>query len=483
MKYNYQINIKANNSHAAILKKIQPNSKVLEFGPATGYMTEYMKHELNCSIYAVEVDSEAASIAEKFTDKMVVCDVETLEWVEQFKNQTFDFIIFADVLEHLRDPWRILRIVKDFLKPNGQLLISIPNIAHNAVLIELLGGKFKYRKLGLLDNTHLRFFTKSSTIELIEQSGLYIDDIQKVIIPPEVTELNTTYQGLPYSVADFLRSRKDGNVYQYVITATKIEASTKKKISDDKQEVIYIASDYVELFYDLGNGFNENDVIKLPIKEVGELVTYKYQLPSLPIKAIRLDPSNSPGVGMISNFELRYLEKNVSINLLKEMKPLNELSLLEMKDSQFIFLSLNNDPQIKIELPNYLKEDNIEIIISLSFSKFYDHKQSELLKYYFKENETRYLNTLSESNNKLNELENDWNLLLMKNDELEKTNKLLSNKIQECMSRNDYLNIELEKVQAIKNDLEKEYYKLINSFYWKITEPLRVIKKIFKFKR
>lgn len=488
MKYNYRINLDANNSHTTIIKKIKPQSRVLEFGPATGYMTEYMEKELNCSVTAIEIDSDAAKIASKYTDKMIVCDVESYEWRQQLKGELFDYILFADVLEHLKNPWEVLSIVKGYLKQEGQILISIPNIAHNSVLIELLNGKFEYRKLGLLDNTHLRFFTKSSLIDMINISGLHLANLEKVIIAPEVTELNTTYQSLPESVAEYLRKREDGNVYQYVLTVNKTKGLETNKDLNLNPE-IYVSSDYVEIFPDFGSGFKAENMIAKPIKFIGKDAVYKYKIPVSDISSFRLDPSNSPGVGFINGIYLKDIESNVSLNLIgnSKIEAMNSLNLVPLEHDKILFLSLNNDPQLKIDIPKKFRLKNLELEINLSFSKFYDNNQSELigifLNYY--KNEVKDLanknDNIKESlNNQLAMQIEKFQYTIEKNIMgYEKQKNDLVLQIKNITESNELLNRELGELKNV----QIEYEKLLNSRSWKITSIFRKLKKIIKYKR
>lgn len=121
MKYKYNIDMSSDNSLSLILRQVKPGSRILEFGPALGYMTQYLKEELGCIVYCVEIDADAASIASQFCDKMIVADLDELEyWGSQLGEQQFDFLIFADVLEHLRDPWNVLTYSKKFLDEEGR---------------------------------------------------------------------------------------------------------------------------------------------------------------------------------------------------------------------------------------------------------------------------------------------------------------------------------------------------------------------------
>ncbi len=85
-----------------------------------------------------------------------------------------DCLIFADVLEHMVDPWKMLRLWRDRLTFGGYLIISIPNVGHKSVIGGLLSGSWNYSHEGILDRTHLRFFTRKSAIDLVQQAGLRV---------------------------------------------------------------------------------------------------------------------------------------------------------------------------------------------------------------------------------------------------------------------------------------------------------------------
>ena len=173
-KYNFDLDLESKNSISVILNRIKPNSTILEFGPAHGRMTKYLRDTLNCKVYAVEIDEKAAKHAEQFTEKIIIDSIETYSWEKAFAGIEFDYIIFADVLEHLYHPGKVLERIRNFLKEDGSILISIPNIAHNAIILGLMKGEFNYGPVGLLDDTHIRFFTKK-TFDAFSNQSLIIN--------------------------------------------------------------------------------------------------------------------------------------------------------------------------------------------------------------------------------------------------------------------------------------------------------------------
>src|SRR5438094_7755459 len=168
------LNARKGSSHELVMSLVPKGASVLEIGCATGYMSQALRDGLGCRVVGVELFAEAAEKARAVCQRVIVGDAQTLDYDAVLGNDRFDAILFADVLEHLPDPGSVLRRVRPFLKDDGAIIASIPNIAHGSVRLALLGGEFRYRQTGLLDKTHLRFFTRESVQELFETSGLVV---------------------------------------------------------------------------------------------------------------------------------------------------------------------------------------------------------------------------------------------------------------------------------------------------------------------
>lgn len=146
--------------------------QILELGCATGFISRHLK-ERGCTVTGVEISPEAAEYARQWCDRVIVHDLSQSGWSEQ-TGQGFDTVICGDVLEHLPDPGRTLKEIAGLLTPEGRVVISLPNIAHIRVRAKLLLGRFDYEPGGIMDVTHLRFFTFKSARQLIEGAGYRI---------------------------------------------------------------------------------------------------------------------------------------------------------------------------------------------------------------------------------------------------------------------------------------------------------------------
>lgn len=193
---------------------LKPGTTVLEFGSATGYATQYMKEKLGCRVTCIEKVPEMVEKGRLIADKMIQADVETDIWEKEL-DQQFDFIVFADILEHLKEPSKVVARAKPFLKSTGKILTSIPNIAHNAIIMSLRNGKFNYTETGLLDNTHIHFMTRKSIMKMFEENGLFCAGEENKFIRPSDTELKTYYCQNPLLSLSLI-SNPDGHVYRFV---------------------------------------------------------------------------------------------------------------------------------------------------------------------------------------------------------------------------------------------------------------------------
>jgi len=156
-----------------ICSLVELNKKVLDIGCATGRIAEKLKKEKNCSVVGMEINEEMAKIAKKRCDQVVMTDAELLKHLD-FPKGYFDILLFADVLEHCRNPGEILENLKKYLSDQGYILVSVPNVANWKIRLKLLLGKFDYRGGTILDEGHLRFFTLKSIEELIEKTGFEV---------------------------------------------------------------------------------------------------------------------------------------------------------------------------------------------------------------------------------------------------------------------------------------------------------------------
>lgn len=126
-------------------------------------------------VTGIELSPEPAAVAATRLDRVVSENVETLDYCALgFAPQSIDLVFFPDVLEHLYDPWSVLRRLHPFLAPDGRILASIPNTRNLGLIQQLVSGNWQYTAWGLLDVTHIRFFSKKTMVNMFEQTGFRV---------------------------------------------------------------------------------------------------------------------------------------------------------------------------------------------------------------------------------------------------------------------------------------------------------------------
>jgi 2-polyprenyl-3-methyl-5-hydroxy-6-metoxy-1,4-benzoquinol methylase len=165
--------------HLALLRRVPERSVVLELGPASGYLTRALR-DRGCTVDAIELNEADAAKARAYCRRIEVGSIEeAAPWQEM--QGPYDVALCADVLEHLAQPERALARIRERLRPGGLLLASLPNVAHWSLRVQLLRGRFDYTATGLLDSTHLRFFTIASAGRLFRGAAFHLESAD---VPP-----------------------------------------------------------------------------------------------------------------------------------------------------------------------------------------------------------------------------------------------------------------------------------------------------------
>jgi 2-polyprenyl-3-methyl-5-hydroxy-6-metoxy-1,4-benzoquinol methylase len=160
---------------------------VLDVGCGAGRLGARLKLDGRAqTVHGIERAADAVAAARLVLDDVTDVDLESDEGLATLKPRsgTYDVVIVADVLEHLRDPWRALDALVETLTPSGVVVASIPNVRVVSVVAPLLlRGRFRYSDRGVLDRTHLRFFTRESATALLEGAGLTIEVVERSSAP------------------------------------------------------------------------------------------------------------------------------------------------------------------------------------------------------------------------------------------------------------------------------------------------------------
>ena len=440
MKYNFDLNLSHANSLLYILERIQKNSVVLEFGPANGRLTKYMKEELNCKVYLAEIDEEAGKEALKYGEDLVVGDVENYDWFVKYRDIKFDYLIFADILEHLRDPKQLLVQSKLLLKQDGAVLLSVPNLAHNSIIINLLNHKFHYNNVGLLDDTHIHFFTKYSLEQMLEEAGLFVSARMATYCKVGENEIDSSLDDVHGIDETFWNTREYGEVYQYIYEAKKSREFIGKV---DNYLESGISSPYLQMFSWYQEYREESSQKRYLKNSLAEKHKFHFQFPEC-VRRFRLDPLNGPCI--------------VKINSIKAYKGSKSLNICMKHNSAYyyfdsIFIFQDNDPNIEYECETDKGIDSIDLELEfLTISRLEVEHIIQTLE-----------NLLGNKCSRLSELYTN----------VEK----LQHKIERQTLELDELRTQLEKKNYELEQKSKLLDEVKNSNSWKMTEIFRRLNK------
>lgn len=207
-----------NLSLAKIFEFVPAHSRVLDIGCGYADLGSELKSKKSCIVWGIEQDPERAEVAKSRLDVVLQGDVTSEAFLDSLPPQSFDVIILADVLEHLLDGERVLRSLGRFLTPPGCLIVSVPNVAHAAVRIALFEGRFSYSEEGLLDKTHVKFYTRDTLSKTIDDSGFIVVDEQNTFHGALDTEIPIKISGIvTESLVKTAEREPDGTVYQFIL--------------------------------------------------------------------------------------------------------------------------------------------------------------------------------------------------------------------------------------------------------------------------
>jgi 2-polyprenyl-3-methyl-5-hydroxy-6-metoxy-1,4-benzoquinol methylase len=158
--------------HQRIINSVKDGSQILDIGCSTGYLSYELKKK-NCKTIGIEMDPKAVEVARKVMDHvhLGLFDDET---ISKLGGEKFDYVIMADVLEHIFDTKKTLSDLKKVMGPQSELLVCVPNIVHLRSRLSIFKGNFEYTNVGLMDEDHVRFFTVNSLTKIFNKNGYQV---------------------------------------------------------------------------------------------------------------------------------------------------------------------------------------------------------------------------------------------------------------------------------------------------------------------
>lgn len=306
--YQRKINPDGADSLSRIALGVPAATELLDVGTGTGALGEFLTSQRHCLLDGVNYNADEIALARPYYRELLVANLEQTLLSHLFAGKHYDFIVFADVLEHLRNPAQILDDARQLLKPDGRIIISLPNIAYSGVIAELLAGQFNYTEEGILDQTHVRFFTRSSLYQLLRKCGFKPTRWDQISRQPGDSEFRHRYpDALPPALWQVLRSFPDALTYQFIV-----EAATEDAPVAEVAMPAQLAPEFgfmVQVYWsNLSGDFHEAESAKT-LAQLGALEqTICLPLPATNLTQLRVDPADRPGT--LKLWSLRIVDDN-----------------------------------------------------------------------------------------------------------------------------------------------------------------------------
>jgi 2-polyprenyl-3-methyl-5-hydroxy-6-metoxy-1,4-benzoquinol methylase len=256
------------NVNPALLAAIPSDAtRILEIGCGAGALGAKYRATVNenCEYWGVEYVPEAAVHAQGALHKVITGSVEDEEIQKRLPKKHFDVLIFGDVLEHLREPWDVLKSLIQNMRPNGLCIACIPNIQHWSILRNLMVGNWKYEDSGLMDRTHLRFFTRKTMLDLFNGNGWKavsqtprIFAREKAVKPVEEILEARRRMGI-----DLKGDENDFMALQWVVTA-KVQPQPEMSAVREEPGILVNTCIFAPNFLEVRTTLPANDLAKIP---------------------------------------------------------------------------------------------------------------------------------------------------------------------------------------------------------------------------
>ncbi|MDR0224929.1 MAG: methyltransferase domain-containing protein [Burkholderiaceae bacterium] len=289
------VDLNERTSLSVLAGHVRPGSQVLDLGCGSGALGAFLAEHKQCICDGVTLSQEEKRHAAPFYREVHVADLEDCDLDQLFGEARYDYIVCADVLEHLRQPERILAACRERLTPQGRLLISVPNAGYSGLVAELLHGEFRYREEGLLDRTHLRFFTRRSLSRFLAEQSWQVDDIDTIERALPESEFHVAYDTLPPAVARHLLTTPDALAYQFIAIAgpSAHAQPAEPPLSYPQGQALFTA----QLYLARNGHYDEHDKLSITGAIGKARQTLRFALPSegTPLSHLRLDPADRPG--------------------------------------------------------------------------------------------------------------------------------------------------------------------------------------------
>lgn len=304
--YNRTISTERRTSLSVIADLIQAGGRVLDLGMGSGALGAHLQSLRAVVIDGVTLNPEEADLARSNYRHTFVADLENVVLGDLLQGERYDYVVCADVFEHLRQPERLLAQLPDLLHEGGRLLSSVPNAAYCGLIAELMQGEFRYRDEGLLDRTHLRFFTLHSLLDWYTDHGWQVELTERIELPLTDSEFRPHVETLPPGVASHLVSGPEALTYQFVMQVAPPGAAHLAGTNEVLRQLPAAADFVLQLYWEGPEGGDETQkhVRRAALGLNPQTVEFELPQAETPLHGLWLDPSDRQGFLHLFRIEL-----------------------------------------------------------------------------------------------------------------------------------------------------------------------------------
>ncbi len=301
--YERTIDLSERTSLSVIASQIPPNARILDLGCGSGAIGQYLMRQGPVTIDGLTISEDEAELARAVYRRVDVANLDNCDLIALFGQGQYDVIVCADVLEHVRGSERVLAQCAHLLAPGGKALLSIPNASYSGLIAELMAGEFRYRKEGLLDETHVRFFTRQTLLRFLQSGGWAIDNFEVIERVLNESEFQVAFDAMPPDVAAYLLALPDALTYQFIVSTHPTPAALQAQPLTGAQSTALTEASPLpaqalfsaELFVGMNGAFAQDNKLRASGVIGQSPQTLRFALPQMAFNALKFDPADRPG--------------------------------------------------------------------------------------------------------------------------------------------------------------------------------------------
>ena len=308
--YDRDIQGSERSSLSVLASHLPSGARVLDLGCGSGAIGRFLAARDGASagpIDGLTLSADEAALAAPTYRRVEVADLDAVRLPQLFAPAGYDAIVCADVLEHVRQSPRVLAECRELLAPGGLLLLSIPNAGYSGLVAELMAGEFRYRTEGLLDETHVRFFTRRTLLRFLAEHGWAVESTEAITRQLPDSEFRVAFDALPPAVARHLLALPDALTYQFIVVARPLAAHEPAPPPADAESAALPAQALFtsQLYLGAGGGFDEARKLTQAGTIGAPRQTLRFALPAAAPDGLKLDPADRPGFLHLHGLSLR----------------------------------------------------------------------------------------------------------------------------------------------------------------------------------